>query len=113
MATLHFNRELFAEKLKAYRDDKSQTDIASELNVGRSTISLLENGKQDPTLETLNQVCQKINQDLNTFFKEEQEDPVLLLMGQLKSSDKDNLVEVMERIKIREHYIAIDRRGGH
>lgn len=112
MAVIHFDTELFTKMFKEYRGSRSQDYIAKELGLGRSTISLLENGKQAPTLDTLKKFCEKINEDINTFFFKEEEDPVLLLMGQLRESDKDNLLHVLERIKVREHYIAINQRCG-
>jgi transcriptional regulator with XRE-family HTH domain len=110
MSIIHFNTELFMKVFKEYRGEKSQSDIAKELNLGRSMISLLENGKQVPTLETLKNICEKINKDVSTFFIKEEEDPILLLMGRLKETDRNNLHEVLERISIREHYIAINNR---
>lgn len=110
MAIIHFNNELFKKIFKEYRGEKSQKEIAEELGLGRSMVSLLENGKQIPTLEMLKKVCEKTNKDLNDFFLKEQEDPILMLMGQLRESDKENLQEVLKRISIREHYIAINKR---
>lgn len=110
MAIIHFDTELFMKVFKEYRGKRSQQEIAEELNLSRPMISLLENGKQAPTLETLKKICEKINKDVNTFFIKEEEDPVVLLMGKLKETDKDNLLEVLERINIREHYIAINQR---
>ena len=111
MAIIHFNTELFMKDFKEYRGGRSQSEIAKELGLGRSMISLLENGKQIPTLETLKKVCEKINKDLSTFFTKEEEDPILLLMGQLKEADKDSFRQVIERINVREHYIVINQRG--
>jgi DNA-binding XRE family transcriptional regulator len=48
---MKFNIDLFARRLREYRSEKSQSDIAQELGINRSTISLLENGKLIPTLD--------------------------------------------------------------
>jgi transcriptional regulator with XRE-family HTH domain len=112
MTTLHFDTELFRKMLREYRGSRSQEDLAKEFGLGRSSVSLLENGKQLPTLDTLKKFCEKINKDISIFFRKEEDDPVFLLMGQLKDSDRDSLLEVLDRIKVREYYITISQRCG-
>jgi len=106
----NFNKELFTQKLKEFRGSRSQNDVADELNIKRPTLSLLENGKQLPTLEILTKICSKVDMSIDSFFIKEEQNPVLLMMGQLRESDQPKLNNVMERIKIREKYIAIGKR---
>lgn len=105
-----FNGDRFSQELKNYRGKKSQSDVATELETNRATISLLENNKQIPTLEILKKFCEIANFNVDTFFIKEQNDPVMMMMGQVKPADKEKLLTVLERIKIRERYIAIAKR---
>ncbi|WP_207706846.1 helix-turn-helix transcriptional regulator [Thermoclostridium caenicola] len=57
---ISFNEELFAQKLKEYRGNRSQSEVADELGINRATISLLENGKQIPTLDMLQKFCSQV-----------------------------------------------------
>jgi transcriptional regulator with XRE-family HTH domain len=106
----NFNKELFAQKLKEYKGTKSQNDIADELDIKKPTLSLLENGKQLPTIEMLTKVCLYLNMSIDSFFIKEEQNSIPLMRRQLGDSDKLKLNNVMERIKIREKYIAINRR---
>lgn len=106
----NFNKELFTQKLKEFRGLRSQNDVADELNIKRPTLSLLENGKQLPTLEILTKVSTKTDMPIDNFFIKDEQNPVLLMIGQLRESDRPRLSNVMERIKIREKYIAISKR---
>jgi transcriptional regulator with XRE-family HTH domain len=108
-----FNTDLFAQRLKEYRGAKSQNEVADEFGINRATISLLENGKQMPTLEILQKFCEKIGTACDSFFIKEERNPILLMMGQLKESDKSKLSNVLERINIRAKYIAISKRCGN
>jgi DNA-binding XRE family transcriptional regulator len=106
----NFEKELFTQKLKEFRGSRSQNDVADELDINRATLSLLENAKQLPSLEILNKICLKTNMPIDSFFIKEEQNSVLLMMGQLQESDRPKLGNVMERIKIREKYIAISKR---
>lgn len=108
---INFNNEFFAQKLKEFKGGRSQNNVANELGINnRSTISLLENGKQIPSLEVLQRLCEKVNLTVDAFFVKETQSPVLMMMGQLKESDKPKLENVIKRIKIREKYISISKR---
>jgi transcriptional regulator with XRE-family HTH domain len=108
---IYFNGELFIQKLKEFKGNRSQYNVAKELGINnRSTISLLENGKQIPSLEVLQKLCEKVNLPVDTFFAKEEQSPVLMMMGQLKEADRVKLENVISRIKIREKYIAISKR---
>lgn len=110
MATIRFNKEEFMNVFREFRGESSQEEIASELGLGRSTISLLENGKQLPTLDILQRICEKVDKNIDTFFITEKEDPILLLMGKIKPSDKEDFRNVFDKLRVREHYLAINKR---
>lgn len=109
---VRFDGDKFSQTLRNYRGNKSQGDVAKELKTNRTTISLLENNKQIPTLEILKKCCEMTNSTIDSFFIKEDNDPIMMMMGQVKHSDKQNLLNVLERIKIREKYIAIAKRCG-
>ena len=52
---MEFNRQLFAERLKALRTEKNigQNMLAKELGLSNSSISYWETGKQLPTAEAI------------------------------------------------------------
>ena len=52
-----FNGEKFCKDIIELRGTDSQSAFAEKLGINRSTLSLLENGKQIPTLELFNKLC--------------------------------------------------------
>jgi transcriptional regulator with XRE-family HTH domain len=110
---MKFNIDLFARRLREYRSEKSQSDIAQELGINRSTISLLENGKLIPTLDVLQSFCERIGASLDDFFYKDDKNPILLMMGQMEEIDQQRLENVLQRIEIRQKYIAINKRCGY
>ena len=110
MSVIKFNVNQFAIDLKKFRANRTQQEMADELGVHRSTLSQLENEKVIPTLETLRVFCEKTGYPPGRYFQREELDPVLLMMGKMQGSDKDNLMEVLDRISIRLKYLAINKR---
>ena len=111
MSTIEFNKELFAKHLREFRGEKSQAEIAEILGINnRTTISLLENKKVVPTLEVITSFCENFNTSIDLYFIHNENEPVMLMMGQLKETDKQLLANVIDRIKIRERYISINKR---
>ncbi|MET3684465.1 transcriptional regulator with XRE-family HTH domain [Alkalibacillus flavidus] len=110
MSIKRFNHELFAETLKEYLGEQPRSVIAEKLNTSRVAVLLWENQKQEPTLDELQLFCETLNVSTDTFFYEEPEDTTSQLKKLVKSTDKQNLEEVLNRIKIREKYIAIENR---
>lgn len=105
-----FNFVLFSERLREVRGKTSQDIFARELGVNRSTLSLLENGKQYPTVEQLNYICEKVQVNTDYFFMEaETEDKLVLLMGMLDEEDKDEFERVLERHKVKMTYRALQK----
>ena len=52
-----FNLEKFCKDLVALRGKESQEVFAQKLDIKRPTLSLLENGKQVPTIDLLSKIC--------------------------------------------------------
>ena len=52
-----FNAEKFCSDLIILRGKETQDTFAQKLGIKRSTLSLLENGKQVPTIDILGQIC--------------------------------------------------------
>ncbi|MDF2801515.1 MAG: helix-turn-helix protein [Anaerocolumna sp.] len=105
-----FNLEKFCSDLVSLRGKKTQAVFAEELNMNRSTLSLLESGKQIPSLEILNKVCGLGSVQPNDYFLEDLKDGLLSLMGTLDDNDKEKIDEMMERISIKEKYEMLSRR---
>ncbi|MCO4351505.1 helix-turn-helix transcriptional regulator [Staphylococcus agnetis] len=59
--------------LKFYRKlaNMSQKELAESINVTRQTISLIEVGKYNPTINLCIALCKVLNTDLNSLFLEE------------------------------------------
>lgn len=54
-----FNAEKFCKDLVSLREKESQDNFAKKLEIKRPTLSLLENGKQIPTIDLLSKICSK------------------------------------------------------
>lgn len=105
-----FNKEKFCQDLKRIRMNTSQELLAKEIAVNRSTLSLLENGRQVPSLEVFNRICDIGNLHPEEYFFEEQADELLYLMGKMDEEDKENVEDLMERVKIKEKYFILSKR---
>lgn len=57
MVRKEFSVEKFCKDLTALRRKETQNVFAKKLEINRSTLSLLENGKQMPTLDILSRIC--------------------------------------------------------
>ncbi|MBR5406904.1 MAG: helix-turn-helix transcriptional regulator [Lachnospiraceae bacterium] len=62
-------------KLKAARAglDLSQEDLAKKCNVSRQTISAIEKGDYNPTINLCIAICKTLNKTLDELFWEEEE----------------------------------------
>lgn len=105
-----FRADYFCDALKSTRGNLSQTDFATSLETNRSTLSLLENGKQLPTVELLSSVANRANIDLNDFFIDQEEDGLFYMMGQLNPKDAEMIKGLKEVIAIKEKYRALEKR---
>lgn len=106
-----FNTKKFCEDLLLLRGNESQFNFANKIGVNRSTLSLLETGKQLPSLEILSKICKAGGYDLNSYFQDSNNDALIFLMGSLEEPDKEKISELMERIKIKEKYEYLYRRS--
>lgn len=60
-------------KMKSARAalDMSQQDLASAVNVSRQTISAIEKGDYNPTINLCRAICRTLNKTLDDLFWEE------------------------------------------
>lgn len=54
----------FRESLKKMRGNKSKEKFSKELEMSRSNYSLIESGKSDPTVKTLERIAELTNSTL-------------------------------------------------
>ena len=106
-----FSLEKFCKDLTELRGDKTQQAFSEVLGINRSTLSLLETGKQIPSLDLLNKLCNIGSFDPSRYFIESNEDALIYLMGNLDDSDKEKVNDFMERIKIKEKYSLLAKRS--
>lgn len=65
------DQKLVGERIKKLRIEKanmSQEDFAKHIGVDRTYLCRLESGQKNPTLETLNKVCDGLNITIKEFF---------------------------------------------
>ncbi|MBR1390962.1 MAG: helix-turn-helix transcriptional regulator [Lachnospiraceae bacterium] len=108
-----FNVEKFCKDLITLRGKESQASFAQKLDIKRPTLSLLENGKQMPTIDILSRICSLSGKNTDEYFVESTTDALLYLMGSLDESDKAKIEEMAERIRIKEKYELLAKRGSH
>lgn len=106
-----FNVEKFCRDLTALRGKEAQVAFAKKLGINRSTLSLLENGKQMPTIDILSRICNLAGKNTDEYFVESTTDALVYLMGSLDESDKVKIEEMAERIRIKEKYELLAKRG--
>ena len=106
-----FSVEKFCSDLIQIRGDETQQEFAKKIGVNRSTLSLLETGKQIPSLEILNKVCNLGSLEPSDFFKERNNDSLIYLMGKIDESDRKKVELVMDRIRIKEKYSLLSKRS--
>jgi transcriptional regulator with XRE-family HTH domain len=106
-----FNLEKFRKDLIGIRQDSTQAKIAQKLGINRSSLSLLETGKQIPSLEILTKVCKLGNFHADEYFDDFENDGLVYLMGTLQdNTDREKIKEMMDNIKIKEKYAILSRR---
>lgn len=105
-----FNLTKFCADLVELRKDATQAIVAEKLGINRSTLSLLETGKQIPSLEILTKVCDYGNYRAIDYFFDDENDGLIYLMGTLMDNDMDKIKDMMDNIKIKEKYEMLSRR---
>jgi len=108
-----FNSAKFCKDLIDLRGKESQDKFAQKLGIKRPTLSLLENGKQIPTIDILSRFCTLAEKNTNEYFVESTTDALVYLMGSLEESDRAKVEEMAERIRIKEKYELLAKRGSH
>lgn len=108
-----FNAEKFCKDLVNLRGKESQDKFAQKLDIKRPTLSLLENGKQMPTIDILSRFCSLSGNSTDEYFVESTTDALVYLMGSLEASDKEKVEEMAERIRIKEKYELLAKRGSY
>ena len=108
-----FNADKFCKDLIALRAKEPQATFAEKLSLKRSTLSLLENGKQMPTIDILSRICNLSGKSTDEYFVESTTDALVYLMGSLEESDKVKIEEMAERIRIKEKYELLAKRGSY
>lgn len=108
-----FNVEKFCTDLIMLRGKETQSAFAEKLNIKRPTLSLLENGKQLPTLDLLSCVCELLGKSTDEYFTESRTDSLVFLMGSLVESDKKKISEMVNRISIKEKYELLSKRSAY
>ena len=108
-----FNLEKFCKDLVALRGKESQEVFAQKLDIKRPTLSLLENGKQVPTIDLLSKICSLTGEKADDYFVESTTDALVYRMGSLEESDKLKIEEMAERIRIKEKYEMLAKRGSY
>lgn len=108
-----FNAKKFCEDLIDFRGKESQNKFAAKLNIKRPTLSLLENGKQKPTIDILSLFCDLSGKRTDDYFVESTTDVLVYLMGSMEESDKEKIEEMAERIRIKEKYELLAKRGSY
>lgn len=106
-----FNSEKFCRDLIETRGKMSQMEFAQKIGVKRSTLSLLENGRQIPNIEILSCLCSLNNKSIDEYFNETRDDSLVYFMGSLEEADQKVFNSVIEKIRIRERYKQLSERA--
>lgn len=106
-----FCKEKFCKDLTEFRGNESQQKFAEKMEINRSTLSLLETGKQIPSLDILNRFCNLGSFDPSSYFIETNNDALIYLMGRLEEADREKIEAVMDRIRIKEKYNLLSKRS--
>lgn len=108
-----FNVKKFCKDLIDLRGDNSQDTFAKEFGINRSTLSLLETGKQMPTIGILSRMCDLSGKNADEYFVESTADTLIYLMGNIEECDRANIEEMAERIRTKEKYELLAKRGKY
>lgn len=106
-----FNVEKFCNDIVELRGKETQDSFAQRIGIKRPTLSLLENGKQMPTIDILSKICGLSGKSTEEYFVEASSDSLVYLMGSLEEADKMKIEEMAERIRIKEKYELLAKRG--
>lgn len=106
-----FNNEKFRQDLLTLRGEETQAVFAAKLQINRSTLSLLETGKQIPDLTLFSKICELGGFIADSYFDDYKNDPLVYFMGVLENkNDIVKIQQMSEKIRIQEKYEVIARR---
>lgn len=62
--------QIVGERIKKRRESigLNQNDLSEKINIGRSSISNIEKGRQQPPLHTLFEICKVLDMDVQTIL---------------------------------------------
>lgn len=66
-----------------------------------------------PTIEILSCICNLSGKSTDEYFVESTTDALVYFMGSLDESDKTKIEEMAERIRIKEKYELLAKRGSY
>ncbi len=78
---------MFADTLKQLRESRglTQRDLANQLQISKSAISMYENGEREPSFETLEAIADYFNVDMNMLIGNSKEDEIAKLRDELRT----------------------------
>lgn len=108
-----FNKDKFCSDLISLRGKTSQKNFAFKLGLKRPTLSLIENGRQIPTLDILSKVCDMSGKSVDDYFCEPLKDGLVCFIESLDSNDKSKIETMIKHLKILEKYESLAKRGTY
>ena len=66
-----------------------------------------------PTFDIFSRICSMSGKHTDEYFTESTTDSLVYLMGSLNESDKVKIEEMTERIRIKEKYELLAKRGSY
>lgn len=104
-------KNIISENIKVIREEKGRTqeEFASILSLQRNTISLIENGKRNPSDRTIRDICEKFNvsekwlrtgigDKYQKFGPIDEEDEFSLALGELTVTENESVKELFRKI---------------
>ncbi len=104
-----FDTKKFCEDLIRSRGQQTKQDFAEKLGISCETLLLLETGKQNPSLDVLSEICRLNSSQPTDYFRDCDGDVLCYLVGSQEKEDRDKLLSMVERIKIKEKYDRLTR----
>lgn len=107
---MYFDLQKFSTDVKEFRkiNKLSQSDFANKLNLNNKIlVSLFECRMCAPSKKTFENYCRITGYHSEDYWKQKEEKTYALLTGNVADSDKKAVVEVLEKIGIREYLFAL------
>ena len=111
---MNFNLQKFSIDIKEYRISQNLTQkaFASNLELDNHTlVSLYEQGKRAPSKEVFANYCRITGHRSEEYWEATNDSkPMAFLMGKISEMDKKSLLDVLEKIGMREYLFALYNR---